>query len=67
MNQTWAAQQILPVDSQFDPEMISIRAQLDQKYPLDELVREGSGGIFKAGNVVEGDASIAVHDHRQGK
>ena len=67
MNQTSADQQIVPVDSQIDPEVISFRAQFDQKYPLEELVQEGSRGIFQTGNDAEGDTSIAIHDHRQEK
>jgi len=32
----------VPVDDQLDPEVISFRAQFDQRSPLDEIVREGA-------------------------
>ncbi|TWU45122.1 hypothetical protein Q31b_02930 [Novipirellula aureliae] len=42
MNQVKTERTALPVDESLDPEVISFRAQFDEKSPLDELVREGA-------------------------
>ena len=42
MIQTKTDRHALPVDEALDPEVISFRAQFDQRSPLDEIVREGA-------------------------
>jgi transposase-like protein len=65
MNQTKTDRQAVPVDTQLDPEVISFRAQFDQKSPLDELVREGARRMLQSAIDAEVDAFIALHDHRR--
>ena len=65
MNQTKRDRQAVPVDQPLDPEVVSFRAQFDQKSPLDELVREGARRMLQAAIDAEVEAFIAVHDHRR--
>ena len=65
MNQTKTDRQAVPVDQPLDPEVVSFRAQFDQKSPLDELVREGARRMLQAAIDAEVEAFIAVHDHRR--
>ena len=65
MNQTKTDRLAVPVDTQLDPEVISFRAQFDQKSPLDELVREGARRMLQSAIDAEVDAFIALHDHRR--
>jgi transposase-like protein len=65
MNQTKTDRQAVPVDTQLDTEVVSFRAQFDQKSPLDELVREGARRMLQAAIDAEVDAFIAHHDHRR--
>ncbi len=65
MNQTKTDRLAVPVDTQIDPEVISFRAQFDQKSPLDELVREGARRMLQSAIDAEVDAFTALHDHRR--
>lgn len=55
----------LPVAEQTDPEVISFRAQFDQKSPLDELVREGARRMLQSAIDAEVEAFIAHHCDRR--
>lgn len=65
MNQTKTDRQVTPVDDQLDPEVISFRAQFDQKSPLDELVREGARRMLQAAIDAEVEAFVAMHQDRR--
>ena len=65
MNKTKTDRQTMPVDEPLDPEVVSFRAQFDQKSPLDELVREGARRMLQSAIDAEVDAFISQHaDHR---
>ncbi|QEG40470.1 IS256 family transposase [Roseimaritima ulvae] len=64
MNQSKTDRQGVPVDQQFDPEVISFRAQFDQKSPLDEIVREGARRMLQSAIDAEVEAFIARHAER---
>jgi len=53
-----------PVDQQLDPEVISFRAQFDQRSPLDEIVREGARRMLQSAIDAEVEAFIAMHADR---
>ncbi len=65
MNQTKTDRQVTPVDDQLDPEVISFRAQFDQKSPLDELVREGARRMLQSAIDAEVEAFVAMHQDRR--
>ena len=65
MKQIKTDRPVVPVDQQLDPEVISFRAQFDQKSPLDELVREGARRMLQSAIDAEVEAFIAMHDHRR--
>ncbi len=65
MNQTKADGRLTPVDQPLDPEVISFRAQFDERSPLDELVREGARRMLQSAINAEVDAFIELHDHRR--
>ena len=65
MNQTKTDQQTVPVGQELDPEVISFRAQFDDKSPLDELVREGARRMLQSAIDAEVEAFIAQHDGRR--
>ena len=65
MNQTKTDRQATPVDEQLDPEVISFRAQFDQKSPLDELVREGARRMLQSAIDAEVEAFVAMHQDRR--
>lgn len=65
MNQTKTDQQTVPVDQELDPEVISFRAQFDEKSPLDELVREGARRMLQSAIDAEVKAFIEQHDDRR--
>ena len=48
MTKTKTERQTMPVDNQLDPEVISFRAQFDEKSPLDEIVREGARRMLQS-------------------
>ncbi|TWU62556.1 Transposase, Mutator family [Crateriforma conspicua] len=52
------------VDQQIDPEVVSFRAQFDQKSPLGEIVREGARRMLQSAIDAEVDDFIAQHAHR---
>ena len=64
MNKTKADRQDVPVDQQIDPEVVSFRAQFDQKSPLDEIVREGARRMLQSAIDAEVDNFIASHADR---
>ena len=64
MNKTKTDRHAVPVDEQLDPEVVSFRAQFDQKSPLDELVREGARRMLQSAIDAEVDAFIAQHCDR---
>jgi len=55
----------VPVGEQLDPEVVSFRAQFDQKSPLDELVREGARRMLQSAIDAEVEAFIAKHEDRR--
>ena len=65
MNQTKTDRPATPVDEQLDPEVISFRAQFDQKSPLDELVREGARRMLQSAIDAEVEAFVAMHQDRE--
>ena len=65
MKQIKTDRPVVPVDQQLDPEVISFRAQFDQKSPLDELVREGARRMLQSAIDAEVEAFIAMHDQRR--
>jgi putative transposase len=65
MIQTKTDRQVTPVDDQLNPEVISFRAQFDQKSPLDELVREGARRMLQAAIDAEVEAFVAMHQDRR--
>ena len=54
----------VPVDSQLDPEVISFRAQFDQRSPLDEIVREGARRMLQSAIDAEVEAFIGMYADR---
>ncbi|QDV11500.1 Transposase, Mutator family [Rosistilla oblonga] len=64
MNQTKADRTDVPVDNQIDPEVVSFRAQFDQRSPLDEIVREGARRMLQAAIDAEVEAFISLHADR---
>jgi len=54
----------VPVDEPLDPEVISFRAQFDERSPLDEIVKEGARRMLKAAIDAEVEAFIAMHADR---
>lgn len=64
MNKTKTDRHAVPVDEQLDPEVVSFRAQFDQKSPLDELVREGARRMLQSAIDAEVDTFIAQHGDR---
>ena len=64
MDKTKTDRQTLPVDEPLDPEVVSFRAQFDQKSPLDELVREGARRMQQSAIDAEVEAFIAQHRDR---
>jgi hypothetical protein len=54
----------VPVDEQVDPEVISFRAQFDQRSPLDEIVKEGARRMLQTAIDAEVEAFIAMHADR---
>ena len=64
MNQTKTDRAAVPVGEQLDPEVISFRAQFDQRSPLDEIVREGARRMLQSAIDAEVDAFISLHEDR---
>ncbi|TWU39088.1 hypothetical protein Q31b_41700 [Novipirellula aureliae] len=64
MNQVKTERTALPVDEPLDPEVISFRAQFDEKSPLDELVREGARKMLQAAIDAEVEGFLAQHANR---
>ena len=64
MIQTKTDRHALPVDEALDREVISFRAQFDQRSPLDEIVREGARRMLQAAIDAEVDAFIGMHAAR---
>ena len=64
MNQTKTDRTEVPVDQPLDPEVISFRAQFDQRSPLDEIIREGARRMLQTAVDAEVDAFIARHADR---
>jgi transposase-like protein len=64
MNKTKTDRPAVPVDEPLDPEVVSFRAQFDQKSPLDEIVREGARRMLQSAIDAEVDAFIAQHRDR---
>ena len=64
MNQTRTDRTDVPVDNQIDPEVVSFRAQFDQRSPLDEIVREGARRMLQAAIDAEVEAFISLHADR---
>ncbi len=54
----------VPVDEPLDPEVISFRAQFDQRSPLDEIVKEGARRMLQAAIDAEVESFIAMHADR---
>ena len=64
MTKTKTDRQDVPVDEQLDAEVISFRAQFDQRSPLDEIVREGARRMLQSAIDAEVDTFIAMHADR---
>ena len=64
MNKTKTDRHAAPVDQPLDPEVVSFRAQFDQKSPLDELVREGARRMLQSAIDADVDTFIAQHCDR---
>ena len=64
MTKTKTERQDVPVDETVDPEVISFRAQFDQRSPLDEIVREGARRMLQSAIDAEVDAFVAQHADR---
>ena len=54
----------VPVDEPVDPEVISFRAQFDQRSPLDEIVKEGARRMLQTAIDAEVEAFITMHADR---
>lgn len=65
MSQSKTERQSVLVDERPHPEVVSFRAQLDQKSPLDELVREGARRMLQSAIDAEVEAFIAQHEDRR--
>jgi|GEM_PF-4450275 len=65
MSQSKTVRQAKPLDDQLDPEVISFRAQLNQKSPLDELVREGARRMLQSAIDADVEAFVAMHQDRR--
>jgi len=65
MDQSRTDRPAVPVGEQLDPEVVSFRAQFDQKSPLDELVREGARRMLQSAIDAEVEAFIAKHEDRR--
>ena len=65
MNQVKSERTALPVDEPLDPEVISFRAQFDEKSPSDELVREGARKMLQAAIDAEVEGFLAQHADRR--
>ncbi|MCD0458124.1 transposase, partial [Roseiconus lacunae] len=65
MNQTKTQRHAAPVDEQLDPEVISFRAQFDQKSPLDEIIREGARRMLQSAIDAEVEAFIQENEGRR--
>jgi transposase-like protein len=57
----------VPGESSVDPEVISFRAQFDQRSPLDEIVREGARRMLQSAIDAEVEAFIAQHAQKTDK
>lgn len=55
----------MPVSEQFDPEVVSFLAQLDQKSSLDEMVREKARRMLQSVINAKVEAFIAMHEDRR--
>ena len=64
MTKTNADRQDVPVEQPLDPDVLSFRAQFDQKSPLDEIVREGARRMLQSAIDAEVDDFIARHAER---
>jgi putative transposase len=65
MSQSKTERQSVLVDEQSHPDVVSFRAPLDQKSPLDELVREGARRMLQSAIDAEVEAFIAQHEDRR--
>lgn len=54
----------VPVGQPVDPEVISFRAQFDQRSPLDEIVEEGARRMLQTAIDAEVEAFITMHADR---
>jgi putative transposase len=61
MTKTKTERPTLPVDNRLDLEVISFRAQFDEKSPLDEIVREGARRMLQSAINAEVDEFIGSH------
>lgn len=64
MTQTKTDRPDLPVDEPVDREVISFRAQFDQRSSLDEIVKEGAKRMLQVAIDAEVESFIAMHADR---
>lgn len=64
MNKVKTDRPDVPVGNELDPEVISFRAQFDQRSPLDEIVQEGARRMLQAAIDAEVESFIALHVDR---
>ena len=65
MNKTKTDRRSTPVEQPLDPEVISFRAQFEDRNPLDELVREGARRMLQEAIDAEVDGFIDQHRDRR--
>jgi len=65
MNQSKSDRHAMPVGEPIDQEVVSFRAQFDEKSPLDDLVREGARRMLQSAIDAEVEAFIAQHAQRR--
>lgn len=65
MNQTKTDRPALPVGEHLDPEVISFRAQFNQRSPLDAIVLEGTRRMLQSAIDAEVENFIVMHSDRR--
>ena len=65
MNQIKTDGRTVPVEEQLDAEVLSFRAQFDERSPLDELVHEGARRMLQSAIDAEVESFIAQHSNRR--
>ncbi len=65
MNQIKTDRHGVPVGQRVDAEVISFRAQFDERSPLDDLVREGARRMLQSAIDAEVESFIAQHANRR--